>query len=613
MKHLSLFLFFLSFSLFSQQPKIIEGTLKNTGLILEADTKSYEIQLSATSLEFTDLTNQKVRILCDWKGNACSPIRYEIAPFANDNTVPDWTLKRIPYYVTGDVFSFNPQVTNDGKYLFWTSLVKEEKRNTQKIWVSEKDENGFWGVGKQLDKPLNNKYPSAIISALPGGNELFVFGTFGEEEAEQEIFKEMRERELEIGKQSSNTKEYEARLTELKQTFYAKIEALRNRAPFYRTYKEKLNYSDPKHIAFPEFYNLYRKKDAPNQQIFGSSTLSSSGKTLIFSVEQKNSKGKLDLYLATLNERGEFGNVQNLGDAINTTEEEMAPFLAGDDRTLYFSSGGFNGLSIYVSKRLGNGWNSWSKPEEVSSNLRNVNFLSIPASGVWAYASKDGRLYMSKLGKTKLPDAIVTLSGKVKDETGKPIPVTIHYESLTTKKELGTAKSNPDTGEFTILLPYNDLYGIYVSEKGFLPASKSVDLRNKKSASQDIVLEFPPVVKIEKGKEITLENLFFDSGKHSLKPESESELERLSEILNNNPTMKVVIEGFTDNKGKPQKNKILSEKRAESVKEFLVKKEKIDPSRLSTKGFGQERPFAPNDTPEGRAKNRRVMLLVTEI
>ena len=110
--------------------------------------------------------------------------------------------------------------------------------------------------------------------------------------------------------------------------------------------------------------------------------------------------------------------------------------------------------------------------------------------------------------------------------------------------------------------------------------------------------------KIEVGNKIVLNNIFFDFGKASLRPESTAELDRLVKMLNDMSSLKIEISGHTDNVGNAAFNKTLSENRAKAVVDYLVKKG-INQKRLTFVGYGFDQPIAPNDTEEGRQKNRR--------
>jgi outer membrane protein OmpA-like peptidoglycan-associated protein len=123
----------------------------------------------------------------------------------------------------------------------------------------------------------------------------------------------------------------------------------------------------------------------------------------------------------------------------------------------------------------------------------------------------------------------------------------------------------------------------------------------------------PPtdISKVEKGQSITLEGILFETGSANITPSSEDVLAKVIQTLKDNPDINVEIQGHTDSKGKESSNQKLSERRANSVKTYLVTKGIAKP-RLTSKGFGQSKPVASNDTPEGREKNRRIEFLRTK-
>lgn len=106
-----------------------------------------------------------------------------------------------------------------------------------------------------------------------------------------------------------------------------------------------------------------------------------------------------------------------------------------------------------------------------------------------------------------------------------------------------------------------------------------------------------------------LYNIYFETDSFRILPESEPELQKLTQFLKDNPLLKVEIQGHTDNTGLEDKNLVLSEKRAHSVVEYLVEN-KIDNNRLSWRGYGEKRPVAENETPEGRRMNRRTTIRI---
>ncbi|EMK07850.1 MULTISPECIES: OmpA family protein [Leptospira] len=585
--------------------KLLTGKILQFGKLLNSENAYVPIESNEITSELSLLNDKTVRILCSMKGSTCNPIRYEIYPFLDSKEIKPWTIKKIPDYVNHNIFAFNPTVSPDGKYLFWTAYVKRGKSGTQKIWYSKLDEKGLWEDGKEMSAPLNNEMPSAVISALPGGNELFVFGTFGEKELLDELSKNFETKADLAARSFKNSNEYRKKIEELRAEYDEKTKQISSRVPLYKSFREKDSWSKPSILKFPDFYNLYRKRNDSSQEIFGGSTLSSSGRILIYSSQHKDSKGRLDLYVSKMLNDGSFPLGTNLGEVINTTHEEMAPFLASDDRTLYFSSDGHKGLSIYMTKRIGEGWDQWTKPVEVSENLKGVNFFSIPANSDWAYISKDGRLFMAYLSKEMRPEKVVVVNGKVLDTDGNPLSADIHYESLKSHEKIGSAKSDPSNGNFSIILPFGENYGFYAQKKGYLPVSQNLNLSSKKKFFEkvEVILQLPPIR--DRGS-IQINNLFFESKSFQIAPESAPELDRLAEIVKENPDIEIQIEGHTDNVGKKKDNLILSEKRAAAVAEYLFQKHSISKARIQTKGFGDSVPLSKNDSEEARKKNRRV-------
>lgn len=590
---------------------VIMGKIVGGGLYLETKTGDiYPIRSNELSREIMDISGQQVRILCKLEDDNCSPIRYEIAPFINTSGLAKWTLKPIPKYVYGNNTAFNPIVNADGNLLYWTVLTEKESGTMQRIWYSETDEHGLWKKGIEMSNPLNNKSPSAVISALPGGNELFVFGSFIENDLYADLKEDYERQKQELVRNTKTVTELKVKYAILKEEYQKNYEKIQNRVPLYKSSKQGSGWTIPQQINFPDFYNLYKSEDNPLHQVFGGSTLSSNGKALIYSAKHRDALGKLDLYLTIQDSNGIFKIGKNLGRTINTTQEEMAPFLASDDKTLYFSSNGHNGLSIYMSQRLDDSWEKWTEPKEISSNLKGVNYFSIPAAGNWAYLSKAGNLYMAYLPNEIKPDPVILVKGRVINEKGEPLKADILYESLSTMLEKGTTVSDELNGKFSIVLPYGEKYGFFAKKEGYLPVHKNLDFRKDEKKYQEIEVEIV-LPKIEKGKEITINNLFFDSGKHDIRKESELELDRLAKTMKENPTLKVQIEGHTDGTGDPNDNMALSLERANAVANYL-KKYGIDLSRMKPVGFGATKHVTGNDTPENRQKNRRVMFKVLE-
>ena len=355
--------------------------------------------------------------------------------------------------------------------------------------------------------------------------------------------------------------------------------------------------------------------------------LADNRKTLLMSVERDDSQGDRDLYVTFMNADSTWSEPKNLGDVVNSAGEESAPFLASDDKTLYFSSTGFSGYGgndVYVTRRLDDSWTNWSEPEnlgpEINSPLEDL-FFNIPAASEFAYYSRglsetNADIFRVKLPIVKSPDAYVTVKGKVIDKTtGEPVAAKIVYERLPDGKDTGISQTDPETGEYEIRLPTGQLYGLRAEAVGKMSESQNLDLRNIKSdqvIDKNFNLQPIGVATIAPNATIVLNNIFFDFDKATLKPESAPELDRLIAMLKEKSTMEVEISGHTDNIGAAAYNMSLSERRAKTVVAYIVRGG-IPKERLTVQFFGETKPTDTNETKEGRSKNRRVEFLILKL
>jgi outer membrane protein OmpA-like peptidoglycan-associated protein len=355
--------------------------------------------------------------------------------------------------------------------------------------------------------------------------------------------------------------------------------------------------------------------------------------TLLMSVEREDSRGDRDLYVSFMNADSTWTEPKNLGDIVNTAAEESAPFLASDDKTLYFSSKGFSGYGgndIYMSRRLDDTWTNWSEPEnlgpEINSPLEDL-FFNIPANSEFAYYSRgvsdtNTDIFRIKLPILKNPEPWVTVSGKIVDsETGKPVGAKIIYERLPDGKEMGIAKADPETGLYELRLPAGQLYGLRAEADGKISENQNLDLRNITSdrviAGQNFGLKsigVDPIAvsPIQENVTIVLNNVFFDFDKSILKEESYPELNRIIDLMMKTPAMQIEIAGHTDSVGDEQYNLQLSERRAKAVTKYLLGKG-IENTRINTTFFGEQKPTTTNETQEGRGRNRRVEFKILKL
>ncbi|MDL5050890.1 OmpA family protein [Oscillatoria amoena NRMC-F 0135] len=365
-----------------------------------------------------------------------------------------------------------------------------------------------------------------------------------------------------------------------------------------------------------------------NEHTFFEATQSADGKAILFAAKNRKSlfyqenREEKDIFVTLKNTQGRWSEPINLGAVINTRGNEASPFLAADGKTLYFSSEGHPGygdMDIFMSRRLDDTWTTWSTPVNLGPEINSFGFdayYTLPASGDYAYmCTNAGGFGESDIVRIKLPevirpDPVVLVVGKVLNaKTKKPVEAAIVFENLVTRKETGEAISNPLTGDYRVALPYGVNYGLHARAKGYLSVNENVelvDVRTYTELQKDLFL-----VPIEIGEAIQLNNVFFEQGRPLLKPESYPELDRLVQILKDNPTLEIDLGGHTDNVGNPNALLNLSQERVATVKSYLVKNG-IHGSRITGKGYGASQPLVKNDTEEHRRMNRRVEFKITK-
>ena len=195
------------------------------------------------------------------------------------------------------------------------------------------------------------------------------------------------------------------------------------------------------------------------------------------------------------------------------------------------------------------------------------------------------------------------------EETQKGLPSAVDLTDLETR-ELVSKVQTDETGNYLITLPVGKDYAFNVNRRGYLFYSDNFPLSEKEPDS--VYSMNIPLKPIRANASIVLKNVFFDTKSSELKNTSIVELDQLVLLLKENPSLKIRIEGHTDNVGKPEDNLVLSRKRAASVVQYL-QKNGIDISRLTSSGFGETQPVAENNTEEGRAKNRRTEMKVLSL
>lgn len=483
-----------------------------------------------------------------------------------DNPIIGRKMENLGRNINTTYTEIAPIVSPDGNTLYFVRAgspynVGGEK---QDVWYSRKDKNGNWGPAMNMGFPINNAGSNFVECITPDNNKVYVGNTytlFGEAD----------------GSGLSVSTNLGSRWT-VPRTIY--IHNLKN-------YDQYVDY-------YPDLSNNF----------------------ILMAIDNGNTYGKKDIFISWKQGDGSYGSPQNLGPDINTCGDEFGIVLAADGKTLYFNSFGhtsYGSADVFVSKRLDDSWTHWSAPLNLGPEINSENWegqISIDANGEYGYIStannvSDGSedIFRFKMGSAK-PEPVVLIYGRVlNSKTKDPLGAVIDYNNLSDNKNMGTAISDENTGTYKIVLPVGKAYSFNAEKDGYYPISENMDLTN--------ITEYTEIQRnlylspVEIGDVIRLNNIFFDTDKSDLKPESEAELNRLLAFLNSNPTTVIQISGHTDDKGSDTHNQELSQERVNSVINFLVKKG-INSERLKGIGYGESMPISSNETEEGRAQNRRV-------
>jgi outer membrane protein OmpA-like peptidoglycan-associated protein len=345
--------------------------------------------------------------------------------------------------------------------------------------------------------------------------------------------------------------------------------------------------------------------------------LSPDKRDLYFASRRPGGLGGADIYVCHLQANGRWSEPENLGPTINTSGNEQCPFIHADNQTLYFTSDvlpGYGDEDLFVTRKNADG--KWNTPKNLGYPINTIDregTLFIAADAKTAYYASDradGKggldIYSFDLRETVRPNKTLWVKGRVFDQkTSTGLPSAVELIDLETKQLISKVQTD-EKGNYLITLPVGKDYAFNVNRKGYLFYSDNFSLTTKSSDSTEKNIPLQP---IEVNASVVLKNIFFDYNKYEVKSASQVELDKVVQLLTDNPSIKIQIAGHTDNIGNAADNLKLSENRAKAVIAYLSSRG-IDAKRLSFKGFGAAQPIADNKTEEGRALNRRTELKV---
>lgn len=478
----------------------------------------------------------------------------------------------------------NPILSPDGKNLYFTrandSLNIGGPRDKGDIWVSSLSSEGTWSAPENMGEPVNDYLKNYLLGFSPDGKIMF------------------------LNQEKRNPGGI-----------------IINDGIAFSVYSNG-SWSKPSKVSVD--YLL-------NRSSHQSGSISNDGKLMLLSLQAYASRGEEDIYISTYKD-GKWTQPINLGSDINSPGQEMTPYLSSDNKTLYFSSNGYGGQGgrdLFVTERKGDGWTSWSKPKNLGPDVNSfgveLNYF-IDRDNKIAYFSStqnsdgygDIRAHDITIEIPEEPvveevftelveiaiEARKTLqfSGTViSEKTSEPISAALNILVDGMDENINTNEAN---GEFGIELPLTtQLVSVNVKSPGYMSITEEIML-NGNDTKHEFVL-----TPLEVGATIRLNEVYFQRGTSDLLEESFSELDRVVDMMEENPTVKIELSGHTDNQGSSKLNLALSQERVEKVKQYLTE-HGIEGKRVKGKGYGGTKPVASNAAEETRKLNRRVEIKI---
>ena len=506
------------------------------------------------------------------------------------------------YYMT-DAWDLNssadeqvPVLSANGKTIFFTRGHHRDnaggKADKGDVWVSHFSDSAGWSEPVRLPAPINNQFYNGVFDY--SGNKLFLYSIYRNGQAPLP------------GISASNSLSW------------------------------PLQWRMPQSSGIKYFQN----KSANN-----GNTISRDDNILILSLESFKSLGAEDLYVSfwNANDNG-WTEPKNLGPNINTKLQELTPFLAPDNKTLFFSTNGRGGIGsrdVFVSQRLDDTWTNWTEPrslgETVNSEGAEMGYRYYPELEHAVFTStKDSDGYgdiriipVTPEDINQLLNEEIFLPVDIADLEPEPnnLPLADGENTLVIKGRItdhNTNKTvfartkilgeegfeqehfNDTTFSFTLLSERD--YVLQIEAEGYF--SKQIELLIQTNKAKEIVQNVE-IERIVTGARIELKNVLFIRGEAVFLESSYDELDLVADMMFNNPTLIIELAGHTDGIGNSHLNMRLSQERVDAVINYLVEKG-VDDNRLSGTGYGGTVPVASNATESTRKLNRRVEFIVVK-
>jgi len=433
----------------------------------------------------------------------------------------------------------------------------------QDIWIAESDDKVHFDRISHPGYPLNNALPNSIGSLTPSGNEVILINQFIADGGMKKGFSLSRQ-------------------------------------------DESGAWSFPEDIIVNNYHN-----SGPDVSM----CMSADGSVMILSLEKRDGYGRSDLYLCLRMDNNSWTTPINLGRMVNSSARETTPFLSEDKRMLFFSSSRSGNNDIFMSRRRGDDWFDWTKPSRYKSPINSKSDDSQPyfnaETGFLYFTSKrsgSSDIYRAKIAGPN--PYFITLKGKIlNSKTGEPVSGTVKSNFQGRNYDNLYVSSN---GDYQLKIPKGINLSITSEKTGFTGRTEEVSFPANYVFFKDFEMDLF-VDPLEVGSEIVLDPIFFKQSKSIVREESYPAMDKLGNFLKTHPEIRIMIKGHTDNQGPKESLQKLSKERALAIKNHLILRNGIHPIRIKTMGLGPAEPIADNNIEEGRMKNRRVEVSITEV
>lgn len=346
-------------------------------------------------------------------------------------------------------------------------------------------------------------------------------------------------------------------------------------------------------------------------------SISANGQTLYFVSNRAGGLGGSDIWVSQKDSAGNWGYPTNLGEVVNSVFDEISPYIHPNNHDLYFASKGHIGLGdfdLFLSKKENDAWTAPKNLGYPINTTQSESSLSVSLNGKIGYFASErseGRggkdIYSFEMPLEVRPDTATYYTGLVFDaQTKRALQAKIEIEDLNTKKIIYRQQSDLKTGSFLVCLEPDSTqnYLLNITKKGYAFYSENI----QKNTSSQLLVGLNP---LKIGQSSVLKNTFFETNSFEIAAQSVPELQELCTYLQMQPSLKIEIQGHTDNVGNEAHNLKLSQQRAKAVYDFLLARG-VPASQISYKGYGSKQPIADNDLLQTRSQNRRTQVLIID-